>query len=255
MAMQLNKFLPVLIVALTPSFPAFADQRLSDLVLQVQRLQQEVQHLRGQIEVQQHDIATLKQQQREQYLDLDTRLRARSGATSTQLSGGGSRQAGEREAFEAPTTAQSNPSDMASAPPAVSGTASRASTGEKQAYHDAFDLLKQRRYDDAVRAFEDLLARYPNGEFADNARYWLGETHYVKRDYSAALTQFQRVLATYPLSPKVAGSMLKIGYIHYDQGDWQRARASLQDVIAKFPDSTEARLAESRLDRMTREGH
>jgi tol-pal system protein YbgF len=132
---------------------------------------------------------------------------------------------------------------------------SESPTREKQAYRIALGLLKQRQYEEAVRAFEDLLVRYPNGEFADNARYWLGEAHYVKRDYSGALTQFQRVLGSYPLSPKVPASMLKIGYIHYDQSNWRRARTTLQDVVDKFPGTTEARLAERRLERMSREGH
>jgi tol-pal system protein YbgF len=144
---------------------------------------------------------------------------------------------------------------MSPRPGTGSQSGSAGPAGEKDAYRTAFDLLKQRRYDEAIRAFEGLLARYPDGEYADNARYWLGETNYVKRDYNAALTQFQRVLANYPLSPKVPSAMLKIGYIHYDQSDWQRARTTLQDVAKKYPDSTEARLAESRLDRMTREGH
>jgi tol-pal system protein YbgF len=116
-------------------------------------------------------------------------------------------------------------------------------------------LLKQQRYDEAVRAFEGLLARYPNGELTGNARYWLGESNYVKQDFAAALVEFQRVLANYPLSPKVPGAMLKIGYIRYDQSEWKRARSILQDVAKKFPDTTEARLAQSRLERMTREGH
>ena len=238
--MRLRAILSILILAAAPALSIAADQRLSDLLLQMQRLQQEVQQLRGQLELQKHELSTLKRLQREQYLDLDARLQGRAPAsgTATTQSGDAARpQAGR-----------------ASAPPALSPQ-SGVPSGEKQAYRLAFDLLKQRRYDDAIRALEDLLARYPNGEFADNARYWLGEAYYVKRDYSTALTQFQRVLANYPLSPKIPASMLKIGYIHYDQSDWQRARTALKDVANKFPDSAEARLAESRLERITREGH
>lgn len=244
--MTLRAILTILILAIGPTPPALADQRLSDLLLQIQRLQQEVQQLRGQVELQQHEISTLKRQQREQYVDLDSRLQGRSAASDQKTASGKGRLIG-KGSFEPAAGGGSG------VPPTNSGSA--GSTGEKESYRIAFDLLKQRDYDAAVRAFEDLLARYPNGEFADNARYWLGETYYVKRDYTAALAQFQRVLANYPISPKVPGSMLKIGYIHYDQNDWKRARATLRDVAEKFPDSTEARQAESRLDRMTREGH
>ena len=125
---------------------------------------------------------------------------------------------------------------------------------EKEGYRNAFNLLKQRRYDEAVRAFEGLLASYPNGEFSDNARYWLGETNYVKLDYRAALKDFQRLVQDYPLSPKVPGAMLKIGYIQDEQNNPGRARETLRTLTEKFPKTTEARLARGRLDRMARRG-
>jgi len=231
--MRLRAIFLALAITLTPAFPVVADQRLSDLLLQIQRLQEEVQQLRGKLEEQQHQISILESRQRDQYMDLDARLQGRSSITP----------------------ARGGVAGATGIPPTPRDVGSERPSEEKQAYHIAFDLLKQRRYEDAARAFEDLLVRYPNGEFTDNARYWLGEARYVKRDYSAAMTEFQRVLARYPLSPKVPGSMLKIGYIHYDQGDWLRARTTLQDVIAKFPGSNEARLAKSRLERIAREGH
>jgi len=40
-----------------------------------------------------------------------------------------------------------------------------------------------------VRGFEDLLARYPNGEFADNARYWLGDPLSLRKRRLATGTQ------------------------------------------------------------------
>lgn len=214
-----------------------SQQSLSDAQLQIQRLQQEVRDLRGQVELQQHEIATLKQQVRDQYLDLESRLG--SGAAAPAPAAGGA---------EPPAAVAAVPAPAATPAPAPSPA------GEKEAYNAAFDLLKQRKYDEAIRAFQDLIARWPSGDYTDNAHYWLGETYYVKRDYPAALSEFQRVLADHPKSPKVPGAMLKVGYVHYDQGDFPAARAALQDVIAKHPDTTESRLAQSRLDKMAKDG-
>ncbi len=239
--------LPILLFILAPGFSVAADQRLSDLLLRIQRLEREIQQLHGQIEMQQHELSTLQRRQQEQYLDLDARLQSAS-VRRTPSHGAGNTIG--TEALPAPNVAPIDPATAGASP-----TPFQASIGEQQAYRNAFDLLKQRRYKDAVREFEDLLAHYPNGEFADNARYWLGEAHYVRHDYAAALTQFRRVAADYPLSPKVPASLLKIGYIHYEQSDWQRARNKLQEIIDKFPDTAEAQLAQNRLERMTREGH
>ncbi len=297
--MGLRAALLVLIFTLTPACSVAADQRLSDLLLQIQRLQREVQRLHGRIDLQQHELSILKRRQREQYLDLDARLRDRSAATPPQPASGN---AIDMEALQAPRNPVVNGEPLTHSPPegvvkddarrglgmdqhfrtlqvigkegngkshySVSAPqqpmdgllrhpspASGTPTEEQQAYHNAFDRLKQRRYEEAIRGFEDLLTRYPSGEFADNVHYRLGETNYVKHDYATALTQFQRVMADYPLSPKIPASLLNIGYIHYEKGDWQRARGTLQDMIEQFPDTTEARQAESRLERMTREEH
>lgn len=239
--------LSVLVCTLIPAFPIAADQRLSDLLLQIQRLQQEVQRLHGRIDLQEHALSILERRQREQYMDLDARLRDRSTDTSPQSV---SENAIGMETLQTPKSPVAAAAISTHSPP-VSGTP----TEEQQTYHKAFDRLGQRRYEEAIRGFEDLLARYPNGEFADHACYWLGETNYVKRDYATALTHFQRVTTDYPLSPKVPASLLKIGYIRDEKGDWQQARKILQDLIEKFSDTTEARLAASRLERMTREGH
>jgi tol-pal system protein YbgF len=238
-----------------------ANQRGSDMLLQIQRLQQEVQQLRGQVEQQQYEIKGLKSQLRDQYLDLDARLRGQPGRPDSGTQEPRPTAATQADAERlAPATpegaATSRPPRDQQRPPDLTPPAAEApqTYNEQGAYRNAFDLLKQRRYDAAVRAFEDLLARYPKGEFADNARYWLGETHYVKRDYAAALRDFQRVISDYPLSPKVPGAVLKIGYIQDEQKDWPRARGTLQGLVERFPDTTEARLARSRLERMAREG-
>lgn len=203
-----------------------SNQSMSDIVLELQRLQEDVQRLRGRVDVQQHDIEMLQKQVQGQSPGADVRLPAQAGANATIV----------------PPAGAVRPSDA-------------TPSDEKELYQAAFDLLKQRRYEEAVAAFQGLLSRYPKGQYADNAHYWLGETYYVKQDYPAALAEFQRVLDRYPLSPKVPGAMLKIGYIYYEQGDWERARATLKSVVAKFPDTNEGGFAQSRLDRMAREGH
>jgi tol-pal system protein YbgF len=208
-----------------------SNQTISDLVLQVQRLQSEVDKLRGRLDVQQHDIEMLQQTQGQP---------TSSGSGTAESTG--------------PQHDGSQPAPAGDSNTAAGGSAG-TSSGERALYRKAFDLLKERRFDEAVSAFKDLLAQYPKGQFSDNAHYWLGETYYVRQQYPAALAEFQEVIHRYPLSPKVPGAMLKIGYIYYEQGDWARARSVLQEVVTKFADTNEGGFAQSRLDRMTREGH
>jgi tol-pal system protein YbgF len=244
------------------------NQAGSDLLLQMQQLQMEMQELRGLVEMQQFEIQKLQRQQRDQFLDIDSRLGADRGdplgpAAPGDLNGGlgtGSIDVSGSD-LQAPAGTPEPPPAIGAPVPSSSGAAgipslpSPETTGgsERDGYAAAFELLKERKYDEAQAAFNDLLRRYPQGQFTDNARYWLGETYYVQRNYPAALAELDRLVQLSPDSPKVPGAMLKIGYIQYEQKQLDQARAVLEDVVKRYPDSTEARLAKSRLERIGNE--
>ena len=114
-------------------------------------------------------------------------------------------------------------------------------------YQQAFNLLRQSRYDQAIRAFQQFLALHPNDRYSDNAQYWLAEAYYVKRDFEQALIEYSNVISNFPQSQKVNDALLKIGFTQYELGDMAAARESLQALIDKQPGATVTRLAEERL--------
>ena len=57
------------------------------------------------------------------------------------------------------------------------------------------------------------------------------------------------------IEPHMPDALLKIGYCNYELKRYDAARESLQAVVASYPETTAARLAGQRLDRMTSEGH
>jgi tol-pal system protein YbgF len=224
---------------------------LADIVLSLQRLQQEVQQLRGEVELQNHTMDALKKQQRDLYIDLDGRI--------SRL---------QKTPAVAPVTAKPVEAPMVVAPVTVTTNEVKRAVGgvtapqvagdpalEESRYRAAFNLLKQARYAEAITAFNQFLLSYSSGDYADNAQYWLGEVSYVTRDFDQALASFDQLLQNYPDSPKVRGALLKSGYIHYEQKAWQPARTVLEQLISRYPGSSEARLAETRLQRMSKEGY
>ena len=202
---------------------------LIELLQQVERLQQEVQELRGELELQSYELSTLKKSQTDLYLDLDERMK----------------QAEER--------AQATETDEVSAEGTSEGgteTVNADPAKERDTYQSAFELLKTRRYDQAIAALSVFLQEYPNGEYSDNARYWLGEAYYVTQSFDAALAEFRTLLETEPDSPKVSDALLKIGYIHDDLGRYEAAASTLNEVIEKYPGSNAATFAKERLAQM-----
>lgn len=211
------------------------NQALIDMLMRLDTLQADSQSLRGEVEALNHEMDALKQRQRDLYLDIDTRLRKLEEAAS-------------RQAIAAPPVALT-PIPAVAAPPQPADPAK-----EREHYQKAFNTLKDGQYEQAITEFQNFLSQYPAGDFSDNARYWLGEANYATRRYDVAIQEFRKLLEQKPDNSKASDAMLKLGYAYYELGQWDAARKTLTDVTARFANSTAARLAESRLQKMRLEG-
>jgi tol-pal system protein YbgF len=240
---------------------------LLEMLNRIEQLQQDVQRLRGDVELQAHRLQELQRQQREQYLDTDRRLQQLETGLAGGAAGGMPPAPGTMPetpqaqppvpVVSAPPPSQPPPGMQPSAaPPASPPAAAAASAEAAQAEYDtALAILREGRYAEAAQAFNRFLAANPDSSYADNASYWLGETYYVTRDFDQALATFQALVNRYPQSSKVSDSHLKLGYIYYEKKDWKAAREQLDLVVSQYPGTTTARLASDRLQRMKQEGH
>ena len=214
----------------------------SDVLLQqtqtMQSLREEISVMREQVEQQGYELESMKQRQRNLYIDMDRRINNAEA---------GSRNSAE---FSAPVPPPNAAVTNTAAPAVVTGD-----VDGQEAYSKAFTLLKEGQYKPSILAFEQFKMSYPNSKYADNAQYWLGEANYVSRDYTKALTEFQQLVAQYPNSSKISGARLKIGYVYFELKNWSAARDALQQVVTLYPDTTVAKKANERLQRMKREGH
>lgn len=235
------------------------NQNMAELVYQVQQLKQEVQRLNGELELQKHAMDAMSRRQRDLYLDIDQRLSrmqpgAAAGAVSPSPGAMTPPAAAVRPTTVAPTaTPPATPAAQPTAP--ASPVTPPDPKKEAEAYQHAFNLLKQGRYPESIKAFRAFLSDYPGGSYQDNAQYWLAEASYVNRDFDTALEDFSKVLINHPKSAKVPGAMLKMGYIFYEQQAWDKVKEVLQRLQSDYPGSTEARLGEKRLQRIAKEGH
>jgi len=228
-------------------------QTLVELLTRLDRLQREVQQLRGQIEEQTNTMDGLQQRQKDIYLELDGRLRKleQGGAALAPDAGGADMPPPASDDGTTPPAEGANDGAAVTPPPTADGSADSA----QSAYQQSFDLLKKGQYPQAIRGFRDFLERYPDSGLANNAQYWLGEANYVSRNYPVALTEFRKVIDRYPNSSKLPDALLKIGFIHYQQSNWDKARTALSQVKTRYPNSSAARLADERLRKMKQEGH
>ncbi len=92
-----------------------------------------------------------------------------------------------------------------------------------------------------------MLGKYPQGNYADNAWYWMGESYHVKGDDANALKSYQSLLTQFPASPKVPDALLKTGVIYQGQQKTAQARDAYQKVLKQYPSSSAAGQARTRL--------
>ncbi|MDQ7000703.1 MAG: tetratricopeptide repeat protein [Mariprofundus sp.] len=145
------------------------------------------------------------------------------------------------------TAANSRASEL----PAGSPKADKAALleAEKNAYTAAYLAWKSGRYDEAANAFNKQLDLYPNGEYSDQAWYWLGETRFAQHDYYRALNAFKYVADHYPDSVKHAAALLKLGQISESQNHWQQSALYYKRLIRDHADSDLAEQARKALGR------
>ena len=209
-----------------------ANGSLVELTLQVDELQRRSAELQGRVDQLEYERDGSGERQRALYADLDDRLQSLENRLGQVVAG----------------AAAAASADSGEELPVPGGT-------DQQNYQAAFELLKERRYEQAAAAFARFLSTYPDSQLADNAQYWLAESYYVMDEFERARDEFQTVMDRYPRSRKVPDALLKVGYCLYELEDWPAARVALSEVQADHPDTTAARLADQRLKRMTDEGH
>lgn len=78
-------------------------------------------------------------------------------------------------------------------------------------YDSAFVLVKNGQYDKAESSFLSFLEANPDHELAGNAKYWLGETYYVRGKFEQAARTFAEGYQKYPKGSKAADNLLKLG--------------------------------------------
>lgn len=228
-----------------------ANSGTTQLVNQVNDLQQQVAQLQGQIEELQHQNQQLQDSQKAQYADVDSRLgRVEKGGAP----------AGQPATATGPAPQQAAPAagaPQAAAPaPAASAGGNNpgaASPAEQSAYDAAFKSLRGGDYVTASRGFRDFLVKYPDSQLAPNAYYWLGESYYVTMNYQVAIEAFQRLVKNYPQSDKVSDGLLKVGYCQIELKQQDAAVATLKQVTTKYPGTKAAGLAQERLRRLQRQ--
>jgi len=184
-----------------------------ELASQNELLKAEISKLHGQLELLLHEVESLKQRQRDFYVDLDNRVR----------------QIESSRAAAAP-----------SAPPADPAA-------ESAAYEAALNLLKDAKYKDAQAGFEQFITQHPRSSLLPGAHFWAGNAALQAKEVATASNYFNAVLTNWPNDPVAPDALLGLANSQQALGDAKSAQDTLKKIVERFPDSSAATAARQRL--------
>ena len=122
--------------------------------------------------------------------------------------------------------------------------------GDRESYERTLTRFKEGDLDGARQGFAEFLVQHPHSDLAPNARFWLGESYYGKKDYPRAIDAYDQVQLNHPASEKVPAALLKKGYAYLALKDRKRAASALKQVIDLYPRSPEANKAIDKLNQL-----
>ncbi len=195
--------------AVTPP-PVQSSSATQLLFSEIEVLKLEIQSLQSKVEEQGFELQKIKKEQKERYLDLDRRM------------------------------------GQMLKPEALVPVVSLGGQG-KSSYDAAFQLMKERRLDEAALAFKTFLQQFPKSTLVVNGYYWVGQIYYNQAKLDEARKAFTIVMNQFPDHAKTADSKYKLGVILHRLGDTVKAKKLLSSVVKQYKKSSTARFAKQYL--------
>lgn len=139
--------------------------------------------------------------------------------------------------------------------PATPATATRPSPAMSAAsvtdrYREALVLFGKGQINDSRAMFQQVFDADPNGDLADNALFWVGETYFVSGRYREAIEQYRRIETDYSNQNKAPDALLQLGMSQAKLGDLALAQRTLEGLINRYPYSTAANAAKAEIKRL-----
>jgi tol-pal system protein YbgF len=110
-------------------------------------------------------------------------------------------------------------------------------------YREALNLIKERRFDEALALLALFTRENPEHALTAQATYWKGEAHYAARRYREALIELETFIRRFPTSSKVPDALLKAGLCNQRLGQAALAERYFDQVRKEHPSSAAAQNA------------
>ncbi|MDR7231242.1 tol-pal system protein YbgF [Caulobacter sp. BE264] len=198
--------------------PAETDAQIAALNERVSDLEQTLTRLNGQNEATNFELTKAQRAAAEQKARADA-LEQRLAAIEKTLAD-----------LQASATAQASPPLAGDVPPPPAPPADPA-----VAFKQAKDLLLAGDYANAEQAFAAYVNNYPDTPRASEARYWLGETQFVREAYTDAAGNYIGAIRGWPQTSWAPDATLKLARSMVALKKTAEACRTLDELAKRYP--------------------
>lgn len=113
-------------------------------------------------------------------------------------------------------------------------------TGDYATFQSAYVAGLQKNYTTKINRLENLISKYPNSEYIDDALYEMGRAYVMLENDSKAISTYQRLLSLQPNSNQARKAAIEIGMIYFNQNNYDQAILAYKKVISSYPGTEES---------------
>lgn len=226
---------------------AFSGGATTDMEVRLQQLESQLQTMNGRLEEQSYQTRQVQEQLEKVTSDMELRLQdlEKGGGASRRSENTPPRYTAQKPQESEPAAGDATASSggngyqwgtnnasgqLGTYTESESGAVNGSNDMAAAAYENAFALLKNNQYDAAEVEFQNFLDENPNNPLAANAKYWLGETYYVRGNFDKAARIFAEGYQKYPQASKAPDNLLKLGLSLEGLGKHQDACVALKQL-------------------------
>lgn len=196
-------------------------QARADQGVVLEDLRVEINSLKGNLDVLQHDLKTGADTQEKVRQDFDARL---------------SELENKRATSPAPKSGRETPKST-----------------DVGRYGEIYKTMQETKdYDQSIEQFEEFLRDYPDSTLKDDAQYWIGYGFFVKQNYARSIEEMQRLVDDFPKSEKICEGILTQGMAFRQMKELTKAKLFLTEVTKKCPKSSAATRAKAQMTAMAK---
>jgi tol-pal system protein YbgF len=119
--------------------------------------------------------------------------------------------------------------------------------GGTDQYREGLQAYQHGDYAKAVQSLRGFVNKDPKSDLVPGAQYWIGEAYFAQRRYNEAILAYNEILVGWPNTERVPAALLRQAVAFAELGDKIDARLILQKLIADHPGTDEAASAKRKL--------